>query len=141
MFFQIEDWRQYLKQGEKYLNTAVKAAAKRPEVFTPAILYNLSAMAIEKLIMGYLMSRGDLAENHTMADLLQALERHIELPADLARDLLCLDSFQEICDMDTFSIKKPMGSDIAKMLTIGDEVKRFIFKNVYSTSRLTESIT
>jgi len=124
--FGLSDWRQYLKDGEGYLTTAQQAAARKKQAFTPEILYNLTAMAIEKYIMGFLMSRGDLADNHTMGDLLAAMERHIPLPAELAGDLLFLDSFQEICDLDTYSRRPPTSAEIEKILNIGQQIKEFI---------------
>jgi len=122
----ITDWRQYLKEGEQYLKTALGGADRRAEVFTPEILYNITGMAIEKLIMGFLMSRGDLAENHTMADLLRALEKHAEIPAALAQDLLFLDSFQEICDIDTYKRRPPSPEETRRILAIGQAVEQFI---------------
>ncbi|MDH5297936.1 MAG: hypothetical protein OEV91_02860 [Desulfobulbaceae bacterium] len=122
----IVDWRLFLKHGEEYLATAEQAARRRPEVFTPDILYNLTAMAIEKLIMGFLMSRGDLAENHTMGDLLRAMELHAKIPADLARSLRFLDSFQEICDLDSYNRRPPTPEETGRILAIGREVERFI---------------
>ena len=126
----IIDWRNYLKDGEKYLQTALGAAKRRSEVFTPEILYNIIGMAIEKLIMGFLMSRGDLAENHTMGDLLRALEKHTEVPANLSRDLLYLDSFQEICDIDTYNRRPPTLEETKRILAIGQEMETFINTNL-----------
>ena len=126
----IIDWRNYLKDGEKYLQTALGAAKRRSEVFTPEILYNITGMAIEKLIMGFLMNRGDLAENHTMGDLLHALERHIDVPTNLTQDLLYIDSFQEICDLDTYNRRPPTPEEIKRILTIGQEIETFITTNL-----------
>jgi len=127
----ITDWRKYLKDGELYLQTALGAAKRRSEVFTPEILYNIVAMAIEKLIMGFLMSRGDLAENHTMGDLLFALKRHLELPEKITGDLLYLDSFQEICDLDTYNRRPPTPEETRRILSIGQEMQTFITANLH----------
>jgi hypothetical protein len=123
---QISDWRQYLKEGEQYLATAVGAAARRSDVFTPEILYNITAMAIEKLIMGYLMSRGDLADNHTMGDLLDAVERNAGPQPELGAKLRFLDGYQEICDIDTYRHDAPDPADIPEILAIGQMVKDFV---------------
>jgi len=127
---QISDWRQYLKEGEQYLATAMGAAERRSDVFTPEILYNITAMAIEKLIMGYLMSRGDLADNHTMGDLLDAVERNAGPQPELAAKLRFLDGYQEICDIDTFRHDAPDPSDIPEILAIGQMVKDFVDERV-----------
>lgn len=122
----IIDWRLYLSDGAQYLRTALAGAEKRAGVFTSEILYNITAMGIEKMIMGFLMSRGDLAENHTMADLLRALEKHVAVPTALAHDLLYLDSFQEICDLDAYNRRPPTLAETSRILAIGSELQTFI---------------
>lgn len=134
--FGLEDWRQYIKEGGQYLNTAVNAARDRPTVFTPEILYNLTAMAIEKFLMGFLMYHGDMADNHTMADLLRSVERHVEVTPEFAERLLVLDSFQEICDLDTYKIRKPTPEDIVMILAIGHEVKVFVSEHVAGPGKI-----
>ncbi|MDH4320391.1 MAG: hypothetical protein OEV73_02720 [Desulfobulbaceae bacterium] len=122
----ITDWHKYLQDGDNFLQTALAGAKRRAAIFTPEILYNLVAMAIEKQIMGFIMSRGDLAENHTMTDLLRALAKHAEVPADLARDLLYLDSFQEICDLNAYKRRPPTPAETSRILAIGSELQTFI---------------
>jgi hypothetical protein len=126
MLVQITDWRNYYHDGEKFLRTATAGQSRRPEIFTPDILYNVIAMAIEKFIMGFLMYNGDLADNHTMADMIHSMERHLQLPPALARDLLHLDSFQEICEIDTYNCKTPSRSQIDEMLATARETRKFI---------------
>ncbi|NOX26086.1 MAG: hypothetical protein GXP59_08255 [Deltaproteobacteria bacterium] len=126
MLVQIKDWRKYLDDGGKFLNTAVNGSRKRPEVFTPEIIYNLTAMAIEKFCMGYLMYHGDLADNHTMGDLIEAVERHTGPQPELSKKFLFLDSFQEICSLDAYKRRSPTASEMGAILIIGLEVKKFV---------------
>ena len=120
---QIDNWREYRRDGEQFLQTAQNAHEKGKKAFSTDTLYNLTCMAIEKLIMAYLMKNGDLAENHTMADLLRALQRHLgELP-EISKKLLYLDGFQEICDLDEFTLAVPTQEDVCTFLTIGREVR------------------
>lgn len=125
-FVQLSGWQDFFREAEEYLATATKAARKRPEVFTPEILYNLTAMAIEKYFMALLLSRRDLADNHTMADLVCSLARHVILPATLVQDLLFLDSFQEICDPGLARYRTPTIEDITKILATGTKVQAFV---------------
>ena len=127
---QISDWRLYLADGRKYLRTAVAGARNRPEVFCPEIVYNLTLIAIEKQIMGYLMSRGDLAENHTMTDLAAALERHVGPRPELSQKLQFLDTFQEMCDLDTYRRQTPTWAEIATTLAIGAEIEQFVSASI-----------
>ena len=78
----ITGWQEFLEEGNQFLATAVNAHAKSKKAFTPEILYNLVAMAIEKLIMALLMKSGNLPYNHTMHDLVEAMVA--AAPASLA---------------------------------------------------------
>ncbi|MDA8163576.1 MAG: hypothetical protein M0017_00895 [Desulfobacteraceae bacterium] len=123
---QLDDWRRFLKEGDDYLGTAVHAAVKRREVFTPEILYNLAAMAIEKHLMALLMFHGDLADNHTMLDMVRSVERHLPLDPGLRERLLFLDGFQEICDLATYRRKPPSEAELAIILRTAEEVRNFV---------------
>lgn len=126
----LEDWRKYLKEGGQFLDAAQAAVAKGRVVFTPEILYNMVGMAIEKFIMAYLMRNGDMADNHTMRDLVDALERHAGPQPALAEKLYFLDTFQEICDMDTYNRHAPNQEDIGVILAIGQDVREFVLPRV-----------
>ena len=120
---QIDNWRDYRRDGEKFLHTATEAYNKKKKAFSTDTLYNVICIAIEKLIMAFLMKNGDLAENHTMADLLRALQLHLGDIPDLAEKLMYLDTFQEICSLDNFTIHTPSEEDVVKMLAIGGDVR------------------
>jgi HEPN domain-containing protein len=122
----IENWMEYRRHGEQFLHVALMARRKGKKHFTPEIIYNLTGMAIEKLIMAYLMKHGDLADNHTMTDLATALERHAGDQPRLTERIRYLDSFQEICDLDSFKLNKPNEEDTNTILAIGEEVLDFL---------------
>ncbi|SDP12793.1 HEPN domain-containing protein [Desulforhopalus singaporensis] len=123
---QIDNWQEYLRDGEQFLGTADRALIKRSEIFTPVILYNIACMGIEKLIMAFLMKHGDLAENHTMEDLAYALKKHINLSESFAEKLQFLDKFQEICDLDSYVTHPLTRDDAIKILAIGREVRNLL---------------
>jgi HEPN domain-containing protein len=122
----IDSWRDYRRDGEQFLKTAADALRKGNRRFTPEILYNLVAMAIEKLVMAFLMKRGDLAENHTMGDLLHAMEKHIGHHPELAEQFTYLDSFQEICEIETYRRQVPTAEETAKIVAIGLDIQRLL---------------
>lgn len=122
----IDDWQEYLRDGQQFLRTATGAYRKKRAAFTPEAIYNITAMAIEKLIMALLMKNGDLAENHTMTDLAAALERHTGPQPGLREQLIFLDSFQDICDPDDARYVIPDEHQVARILDIGLEVQQFI---------------
>ncbi|NOR23490.1 MAG: HEPN domain-containing protein [Desulforhopalus sp.] len=134
---QIDNWRDYRRDGEKFLHTATEAYNKKKKAFSTDTLYNVTCIAIEKLIMAFLMKNGDLAENHTMADLLRALQLHLGDIPDLAEKLMYLDTFQEICSLDNFTIHTPSEEDVVKMLAIGGDVRVVLHPYLYERSTST----
>jgi len=86
----------FLEEGDQYLKAAL-GGLRRPQVFTPEILYNLLAMAVEKHFMALLTVRGTLPENHTFTDLVDAARQVVGLDADLEAELLALETFQNLC--------------------------------------------
>lgn len=125
MLVKITGWREFIKEGEQYLACAENACAKKRRAFTPAILYNLTTMAIEKLLMGFLMFHGAMADNHTMIDILNAVERITGPQPQLAAKFRFLDSFQEICDLDAFNRRDPSPEEIPLILACGATVRAF----------------
>lgn len=122
----VDGWQDYWADGEQFLRVATAAHEQQKKTFKPEALYNLVAMAIEKFIMAYLMKNGDLAENHTMTDLANALERHMGKLVDLREKLEFLDTFQDICDLDTAQYIEPDTQQITKIIAIGKEVQQLI---------------
>lgn len=125
MLVQITGWRQYIREGEQYLNCAVNAVQKRRVVFTPVILYNLIGMAIEKFLMGFLMHHGALAENHTMIDILNSVEKITGPQPEMAENFRYLDSFQEICDLDAYQRREPTMAELPRILACGVAIQAF----------------
>lgn len=125
----IGGWEEFLREGEAYLKTGNGAHARGRKAFTPEILYNIIAMAIEKLVMAALMQRGALPYNHTMGDLVEALE--LVFPAEILgvkEKLLDLDRYQEICDIDAFNIRPPAMSEIPGMLQVAEELRQLVHR-------------
>mgnify|MGYP001556125192 CR=1 FL=1 len=118
----IENWQDYRRDGVAFLKTALKGYQGRKKAFNHEALYNIVCMAIEKLIMAYLMKRGDLAENHTMYDLVRALENHLTLSDDLKQAMLRLDSYQDICDPDQSVYVVISTQDIESFLDTGAQI-------------------
>lgn len=133
---EISGWQQFLKDGEAFLKTASGAFSRKREVFTPDILYNIISMAIEKFVMAALMRAGTMPYNHTMTDLVAAMEK--TFPGALTgirAKLLDLDRYQEICDLDNFKITPPKMDEIPVMLDLAERLRSLV------TDDLLESCT
>ena len=123
----IEGWEEFLHEGAAYLKTAHGAYAKERKVFTPEILYNVIAMAIEKFAMAALMRYGALPCNHTMGDLVEAMENTFPgALADIREDILGMDRYQEICDVEAFTIRPPERDRIPGMLDVATRLQSLV---------------
>ncbi|MCK9295449.1 MAG: hypothetical protein M0P70_10230 [Desulfobulbaceae bacterium] len=123
----IKGWEEYMHEGEQYLSTARNAFAGQRHAFTAEILYNVIAMAIEKLVMGALMQSGNLPYNHTMRDLAEAMEEHFPGRLGGIKDrLISLDAYQEICDLDTYHRQPPTMEEIPAMLSLAIELQELV---------------
>ena len=109
-----EKWLEFMNEGDAYLKTAT-GGAKRPEVFSPEILYNLLAMAIEQHVMAALIFQGTLADNHTFTDLIISAARVCPLSESVVETLKDLEVYQNICPVfdgynrDPFPVEKVPG--------------------------------
>ena len=120
----IDDWAQYRLEGEQFLRLAEQAHHRQKKALTPTILYNLVTMAIEKLVMAALMRCGRLPDNHTLHDLVAALERWLpETVRGLAGPLCELDSFQDICDPYAGTITAPSRREVESMLILARKLE------------------
>jgi len=89
-------WETFFDEGDSYLRVA-QGGVKRPKIFTPEVVYNLAAMALEKHVMSVLIHNGTLADNHTFEDLVDATDRCSPLAPDVRERLLDLQRHQQIC--------------------------------------------
>ncbi|WP_339137254.1 MAG: hypothetical protein WGN25_04475 [Candidatus Electrothrix sp. GW3-4] len=127
----IKGWEEFLHDGEAYLKTATAAYKKKNKIFTSEILYNLIAMAIEKFVMAALMQRGTMPYNHTMVDLVEAMENTFPgRMTELGAGLLEMDKYQEICDLDGFKISPPEMEKIPAMLELADKMQILVTKEL-----------
>lgn len=109
----------FLKEGDAYLKTVLNAG-KRPEIFTPEIVFNLLSMAIEKLMMAILTHSGCLPDNHTFDQLGEAF--HAVSPLDERdRDMLAeLDAHNNLCSLDAFKQIIPDASTMARFTALAE---------------------
>ncbi len=126
MFSNSSSWQTFIDEGHRFYMTAANGSAKRAEVFTPDILYNLISMAIEKFIMGFLLYHNRMPDNHTLEDLIVALQKVEDVGEDLYNRVLNMDRFQEICSVFTYQRKTPGSEDIAEMLDVGRLIQAFV---------------
>ncbi|MBN2703069.1 MAG: hypothetical protein JXR23_02565 [Pontiellaceae bacterium] len=124
------DYETFMDEGNKYLKTA-RGGEKRPSVFTPEILYNLIGLAIEKHIMGALMAKGKLADNHTFTDLIDATQQIGEIDAVIADGLRKLETYQNICPVFAgYHRAEPPAEAIPEMIATAEAVQAWAEKMI-----------
>jgi hypothetical protein len=129
----VKGWEEFFNHGEGFLNAAVQAQRKGVQTFTPEILYNLIAMAIEKFVMAALMRHGELPCNHTMADLVAAMEQVFPgKMGEISTGLLQMDQYQDICALDGFTIIPPKMEEIPAMIELAEQLRQVVQQQLLS---------
>lgn len=117
------EWQQFMEEGNRYLKTA-RGGLNRPAVFTTEILYNIIGLAIEKHVMGALMAKGKLADNHTFTDLIEATRQIGEIDAAIADRLRTFESYQNLCPVFAgYHRTEPPREAIPEMIETAEAVK------------------
>lgn len=128
----IQGWEDFWGEGKAFLKTASAAYAQHKKAFTTVILYNIIAMAIEKFVMTALMCQGKLPNNHTMKDLVEAMDEAFPgAMSGIREGLLNLDQYQEICDVDTFNITGPAMEEIPVMLDLATRLQDLVEQHLF----------
>jgi len=113
----------FMDEGDKYLKTA-RGGLKRPAVFTAEILYNIIGLAIEKHVMGALMAKGKLADNHTFTDLIDAANQVGGIDESIADQLRKFESYQNICPVFAgYHRTEPPTEAIPEMIAAAEAVQ------------------
>jgi len=110
-------WLDYFIQGLQYKNTAERSL-KRPEVFKPDIIYNLAAMAIEKILMAAFIIHGNLPYSHTLSVMGSAAKNMLALDEALIFDMDRMDNMQMICLEETVSYGEMKYDDVPFFLDV-----------------------
>jgi hypothetical protein len=113
------EWKGFYDAGRAFHKTA-RGGLGRPEVFTPEIIQNIAAMAIEKYFMAIFTHRGILPRNHTMGDFLEEARNFMSLPAEFEETLRYMDSLQNICSVVDFKITRPKAADAPRFIEAAD---------------------
>lgn len=124
-------WAEFYDQGVQYMHTAERSVI-HPEKFTPLIIYNLAAIAIEKLIMGVCLRHGTLPFCHTLAGMADFVQSVITMDEKLFNDMKLMDTMQQICSEDQLFCDDPAREDVPFFI---DVMKRiFIQTELYLNS-------
>ncbi|MGD9364867.1 MAG: hypothetical protein PVH87_04165 [Desulfobacteraceae bacterium] len=115
------DWKQQLNTGRAYLNTAINGLT-RPSVFNNALIYQLTAMAIERLLVGVYQYHQQMPVDHTLDGLVDGLSSMCPLEPNLANGIKGISRFDDMCPLIPVNQSVPNDMEIKAMLAIGRQV-------------------
>jgi hypothetical protein len=117
----MNEQARYLTEAQQYLNAATGKEGK-PSRFGNAIVFNLLCLSIEKAITSILEAYNDLADNHTLTDLVIALERHLPMENNLRETLIHMDALQSICSVFDYYRSEPDAGDLERLADAAQQV-------------------
>jgi len=123
------DWEEHISAGRKYLKTAGNGLA-RPLVFNNELIYQLTAMAVEKLLVGVFQYHRKMPADHTLEGLVDELALFCPLDKDLADGIKGLGRFDDMCPLVPVNRSIPSDMEIKTILTVGREVASFAEQQV-----------
>ena len=126
MIKSTSDWKDFLDEGKNYFYKAKHWQEKGK--FNKDLIYNLVLMSMEKNIMAICLKNNKLPENHTITDLVEAFKNIAELDADLEKQLLEIEKYQNICTIDDYERKTGSIEDIDKVVRLGNEINDLVNK-------------
>lgn len=113
-------WIDFLKEG----NNCFLKAKRWAEIgkFSNDLIYNLVLMSIEKNFMALCLKNNYLPENHTISDLISAVNKVSVLENDLEKRLLEIEKYQKICTINDYIRKTDQIENIEFVVRVGNEV-------------------
>jgi hypothetical protein len=125
----ITGWQDHVAGGRKYLKTANKGLS-RPSVFNNELIFQLAAMAIEKLIVGVAQYHRQMPADHTLTGLVAELEPVCRLDSGLVERIRTIESADDMCTLSVRHRKAPDNEAIKEILAIGDAVAHFVDEHI-----------
>ncbi len=125
----VLDWREHIAAGRQYLKTAGNGLS-RPAVFTNELVYQLTAMAVERLLVGLFQYHRLLPADHTLDGLVDELAGICPLDEKLAHSIKRLGRYDDMCPLTPVKRVVPDDAEIREILTVGQKVAAFVEQQV-----------
>ena len=123
------DWQEHISTGRKYLKTAGNGLT-RPSVFNNELIYQLTAMAVEKLLVAVFQYHHRMPADHTLDGLVDELALFCPLDEDLADRIKELGRFDDMCPLIPVNRIVPDDTEIKAILAVGSQVVAFAERQV-----------
>lgn len=119
------DWQAHIHAGCKYLKTA-QNGLNRSQVFNNELIYQLTAMAIEKLLVGVYQYHRQMPEDHTLDGLVDGLAAFCTLDPNLAESIKEMGRYDDMCPLVPVNRSIPDDTQIKTLLAVGRRVVGFV---------------
>ena len=130
----ITGWQDHILAGQEYLKTATNGVS-RPAVFNNELIFQMAAMAIEKLIVGMAHYHHQMPADNTLSGLVAALSEICPMDPELADRIRQIETVDDMCAL-TVEHREPPGDDtIREILAVGREVADFVDRHVHHTKQ------
>lgn len=126
------DWRGHFEAGEKFLQTALNGRLKK-SVFTNELIFQITLLAIENLLVGIWQYHGRMPTDHTMSGLAGGLEDFCPMDGDLSAAIMELELDENMCALVPTTPTVFDEDKISRVTAIGRQVFQF------AQSRLTNA--
>ncbi len=117
----ITDWQMHIAAGRQYLHTAVKGRRRRA-VFNNELVFQLAAMAVEKLIVGLVQYHQQMPADHTLSGLAAGLTQVSPLDTALTKRIERIEAVDDMCALTVERRPPPQDADIEEILAVGREL-------------------
>ena len=125
----ISGWNDHILAGRQYLETASNGR-HRPAVFNNELVFQLAAMAIEKLMVGVCQYHRRMPFDHTLTGLVAGLAPVCPMDPALADGIRHIEQIDDMCSLSPVHRKSPDALAIQQVLDIGWQVAVFARQHV-----------
>jgi hypothetical protein len=125
----ITGWQSHIQDGRKYLKTATNGQS-RPAVFNNELIFQLAAMAIEKLMVGVSHYHHQMPFDHTLSGLIDALSPVCPMEPELADRIKAVERMDDMCSLTPVLRSAPGDTAVRDILDVGRQVAVFAEKHL-----------
>lgn len=120
---------QWIAEANGYFKAAT-GGLNRKEIFTNEILYNIISMSIEKYLMGFLVSRNQLPQCHTLSNMIQEVKVLTPVSDYIVQKMNYFDKVQQICSLVNYDKTIITDKDILVMINLLKEIRVMVQENI-----------
>jgi len=124
------DWQSHIDAGQSYLKTA-QSGLKRPSVFNNALIYQITTMAVEQLLIGVYQFHNQMPADHTLEGLVDDLTAICPIEKELADHIKAIGQFDDMCPLVPVNRRIPDDTEIQSILSVGHQVAAYSMNQVH----------